>query len=98
MPLKLAPRLKAFDYSGFNRYFLTICTLNRGRTFVDPDAVADVLAHLSHTSRSECFSVPAYCFMPDHVHALLEGERADANLPRFVRLFKQCSSVHSQRR
>ena len=98
MPLKLAPRLKAFDYTGFSRYFLTICTLNRHLAFVEPAAVTDVASQLSHTSEAECFSVPAYCFMPDHFHALIEGGRADANLPRFVRLFKQCSSFHWKHR
>ena len=96
MPFKLAPRLNSFDYTGFNRYFLTICTLDRHRAFVEPDAAADVALQLSHTSEGECFSVPAYCLMPDHFHALLEGNRADANLPRFVKLFKQRSSFHSK--
>jgi REP element-mobilizing transposase RayT len=36
--------------------------------------------------------------MPDHFHALIEGERADANLQRFVRLFKQRSSFYWKRR
>ena len=98
MPFKLAPRLKSFDYTGFNRYFLTICTLDRHRAFVERSAVADVVSQLSQTSERECFSVPAYCLMPDHFHALLEGERVDANLQRFVRLFKQRSSFHWKRR
>ncbi len=97
MPFKLAPRLKSFDYTGFNRYFLTICTLDRRRAFVGPHAVANVVSQLSHASERECFLVPAYCVMPDHFHALLEGDRADANLPRFVRLFKQRSSFHWKR-
>ena len=36
--------------------------------------------------------------MPDHFHALVEGTRADANLPRFIQRFKQCSSFHWKRR
>ena len=98
MPFKLAPRLKSFDYTGFNRYFLTICARNRARVFVEAAHVSDVVLQLSRASETEHFSVPAYCFMPDHMHALLEGARADAKLPRFVRLFKQRSSFYWKRR
>jgi putative transposase len=32
--------------------------------------------------------------MPDHLHALVEGEAPDADLLEFVRVFKQRSSWH----
>ncbi len=32
-----------------------------------------------------------YCFMPDHLHLLLKGETHDADLKKFVRIFKQRS-------
>lgn len=37
------------------------------------------------------FKVWAYCFMPDHLHLLLEGEARDADLKRLITVFKQIS-------
>ena len=38
------------------------------------------------------FAIHAYCFMPDHVHVLLEGITDQAFLPRFVSYWKQRTS------
>ncbi len=46
------------------------------------------LAELNSLSKRHGFSVLAYCFMPDHVHLLVTGAD-DADLPRFVKDFKQ---------
>jgi putative transposase len=97
MPFKSVPRLKCFDYAGFYSYFLTICARDRARVFVDAAAVSLVLSELSRTADAEHFSVIAYCFMPDHVHALVEGLRPDADFQRFVRVFKQRSSFQWKR-
>jgi REP element-mobilizing transposase RayT len=35
------------------------------------------------------FSVLAYCFMPDHVHLLVEGRAEHADLKKFISAFKQ---------
>ena len=92
MPFKPVPRLKTFDYSGFNRYFLTICSRGRARVFLDHDAVSLILLQLARTADVEHVAVLAYCFMPDHLHALVEGTRMDSDFQRFVRVFKQRSS------
>jgi putative transposase len=44
---------------------------------------------LKDLSQQESFSVWAYCFMPDHVHLLIEGARSKTDMRRFMRLFKQ---------
>jgi REP element-mobilizing transposase RayT len=98
MPFKPVPRMKTFDYIGINRYFLTICSRQRTRVFVDHDAVALVLLHLARTADVEHVAVIAYCFMPDHSHALAEGTRMDSDFQRFVRVFKQRSSFEWKRR
>ena len=41
--------------------------------FVDHSAVHQVMMDLSRTAHDECFSVIAYCFMPDHLHLLAAG-------------------------
>jgi putative transposase len=97
MPFNLSPRLNAFEYLGFYRYFLTICTLSRTRVFVDDQPVSLVVAHLSRTADDYGFSVIAYCLMPDHIHALIEGRHPAADFREFVRIFKQRSSFEWKR-
>lgn len=89
--------MKTFDYIGINRYFLTICSRQRTRVFVDHD-VALVLLQLARTADVDHIAVIAYCFMPDHLHALVEGTRVDSDFQRFVRVFKQRSSFEWKRR
>ena len=36
----------------------------------------------------------AYCFMPDHVHLLIAGERDNADLKRFTKFAKQYSGYY----
>ena len=98
MPFKLAPRLSAFDYIGCHQYFLTICTRDRTRVFMDDDAVAGVVLELLRTSDAQHFSVIAYCLMPDHIHVLAEGTEPAADFRQFVRSFKQQSSFQWKRR
>ena len=92
MPYTPSPRLKTFDYLGFHRYFLTICTYERARLFVNDQSVELVLPQLSRTTDDQRFLVIAYCFMPDHVHMLVEGNHPTADFREFVRIFKQRSS------
>jgi REP element-mobilizing transposase RayT len=92
MPFKTVPRLKSFDYVGMHSYFLTICTSERRRLFTDERLVALVRLQLLRVATSEQFEVIAYCFMPDHLHALTNATRDDADFRRFARVFKQCSS------
>ena len=40
----------------------------------------------------------AYCFMPDHVHLLIEGLRADSDCKRFISRAKQFSGFHYAQR
>jgi Transposase IS200 like len=77
-------RLGTFDDIGRYRYFVTSCTLNRRPLFVQADLVASVESHfLEHAARFGC-AILAYCFMPDHVHLLVEGLTDDADMRAFV--------------
>ncbi len=53
MPLIYAPRLRSFDYVGCHRYFLTICTFDRAKVFVDDSTARMVIEQLSRTSEGE---------------------------------------------
>src|SRR5688572_3140880 len=77
-------RLAGFDYVGFHRYFLTLCACERFRAFVDENAVAIVWSCFLRTAVAESFAIVACCFMPDHGHMVLEGQREDADMKRFV--------------
>src|SRR6188508_1077491 len=92
MRRKRVPRLRGFDYAGGYRYFLTVCTQRRVHVFVTREAVDVVLAQLLQSARDERMAVLAYCFMPDHLHLLVEGTDPASKLTEFVRVFKQRSS------
>jgi putative transposase len=70
---------------------LTICTYNRMRPFADSAIVCLVLLPFLRAAEDERCEVLAYCFMPDHVHAVIIAHDETADLPRFVRLAKQRS-------
>jgi putative transposase len=94
MRRKRVPRLRGFDYTGGHRYFLTLCTQRRLRVFITSKAVDLVLVQLLRSARDERIAVFAYCFMPDHLHLLVEGTDPASELTEFVRIFKQRSSFH----
>jgi putative transposase len=89
--------LRGFDYTGPNRYFLTFCTWERVRHFTNGDHVTLVCEQFQRASREQGFAVTAYCFMPDHVHLLVSGERDDADLKRFTKSAKQYSGFYFRR-
>ena len=83
------PRVPGFHYLGPYRYFLTFCTSERRETFRDAAVAHLVLTQFRRTARASAFAILAYCLMPDHVHLLVEGTAADADLRRFVKRAKQ---------
>ena len=92
------PRLKTFDYVGRYRYFLTFCTHERRRVFIQAEAVALVLDQILNAAVLRGFSIPAYVLMPDHAHLLVEGLSDSADLRAFVKLAKQKSGyLYSQK-
>jgi REP-associated tyrosine transposase len=93
-----APRIPGFSYVGQYAYFLTICTSDRVTWFTSDDIARPIIEQLLRIADDYGFEVIAYCLMPDHLHALAEGVRTDANLRKFVAIFKQRSSFeHSSR-
>jgi len=98
MGLKRPPRIPGFDYTGCHAYFLTICAEGREAFFLLQECAEAVCAELLRTAAAYGFAVIAYCLMPDHLHALIEGVEDRADFRRFVSMFKQRTSfVHRQR-
>ena len=86
------PRLKTFDYIGLYRYFLTFCTDRRRPLFTEAQIVETVRAQILLSAKSCGFVIPAYVFMPDHAHVLVEGTVESADLQEFVKSAKQRSA------
>ena len=85
-------RLKTFDYLGCHRYFLTFCVKGREQIFRTPIRVNLVRTQILRTAERYGFALLAYTFMPDHLHLLVEGRRADADLRRFAAAARRMSS------
>ena len=86
--------LKGFNYVGFHRYSLTFCTNQHRRLFTEPALVDLVAAQLLRAANEQKFAVIAYCFMPDHLHLLIEGTSDDSDGRRFIKSFKQYSGYY----
>ena len=86
--------LKTFDYLGVYRYFLTFCTYQRHHGFTDAERVDLVRSQILRVSIEQQFALIAYCFMPDHVHLLVEGQTAQADCRRFIARAKQFSAFY----
>ena len=86
--------LKSFDYVGLHRYSLTFCTNRRAQTFIEPSRVEIVLTQILRAAAAEGFEVIAYCFMPDHLHLLVEGTTTTSNGLRFIARAKQLSGYY----
>jgi putative transposase len=84
-------RLPHFDYLGVQRYFLTICTLDRARYFIAADPVKLVVDQILRIAVQEAMAIPVYLLMPDHAHLLVDGENDAADLKAFMKLAKQHS-------
>jgi len=86
--------LKSFGYRGLHRYSLTFCTDFRRRVFTNALAVDLVYQQILRAGAQEHFAVIAYCFMPDHLHLLVEGLHDNSDCLRFIKLAKQYSGFY----
>ena len=84
-------RLKEFDYFGFHHYSVTVCVLDRRSVFTDAAVVASVQSHFLHQAPRFACEVVVYCFMPDHVHLLIDGTMESADFQSFMARAKQKS-------
>ena len=86
--------LKAFTYLGFYRYSVTLCTDHRRHVFTSNETVNLILEQISRAAGENQFAVIAYCFMPDHLHLLIEGQSESSDCRRFVARAKQYSGFY----
>jgi putative transposase len=86
--------LSSFDYIGLYRYFLTFCTDRRHQHFVVREPVHIVLEQIVRAAADAGFAIVAYCFMPDHVHLLVEAQSDDSDCRQFIKRAKQFSGYY----
>ena len=67
---------------------MTLTCAARRTAFAKKDLVESSIEALRSCADKHGFAVLAYCFMPDHLHLLVEGG-AGSDLPRFVKDFRQ---------
>lgn len=91
-------RLDRISYTGPQAYFVTSCTLDRRNAFTNSEFCEVCRTELIAMSTQFGFITTAYCFMPDHVHLLSSGTRADASLPAFIAAWKQRTGFAWQKR
>ena len=86
--------LPGFSYIGRHRYSLTFCTFERIPHFRDSEIVAAAWTQILRAAREEEMEITAYCFMPDHVHLIVEGVSEVSDLKKFISRAKQYSGYH----
>jgi putative transposase len=90
--------LKTFDYRGRYRYSLTWCTFARMPRFTTRVRVDLVYAQILRSAAEEGAAILAYCFMPDHLHLLVEMRSDASDCLSFISRAKQYSGLHYHQR
>jgi putative transposase len=89
--------LRTFDYVGLHSYFLTWCTDARKKHFTVADKVNLVMGQIVRAAADERFAISAHCFMPDHLHLLIEAQSPASDGRRFIKQAKQFSGYSFSR-
>lgn len=64
---------------------------SRELTLTGPDVIHALIAALGISARHHKCTVPIYCFMPNHLHVILQGTVPDADTWKAMGVFKQRS-------
>jgi len=90
-------RLHPTRYQGHGWFFITICCESRRPVFSDSKNAQMLMGHLKTTAEKCHFAIHAFCVMPDHFHALVEGIAPGCDLRLFVRILKRATSLEYSR-
>ncbi len=97
MPIGRPRRLDAFSYVGRHRYHFRLGTWDRVPHFASGRIVDEVREQFLVCFTRPDVAILAYCFMPDHVHVLVEGLTSDARPVDLIVRWKQASGFWFQR-
>jgi putative transposase len=82
-------RLQPHCYQGRICISFTVCINDRNPFFIEP-AIVNIFKDLLNDSANKFSCIlPAYCFMPDHVHIVVEGTQDEVSLLKFINYYKQ---------
>lgn len=84
-------RLDRELHRGPGAFSVTVSTWNRLQAFTDAAQVQRCETMLEDAARDTSFRLLAYCFMPDHLHLLVERTEG-SDLAKLMKRFKQASS------
>ena len=92
-PSRKHPRLKNFDYSSPNYYFVTICTRDKTCIFGKPDHLNQwgTIAEKALQEIEHHFSgvrIDNYVIMPNHVHIILILQGECSNISHIIGQYK----------
>jgi len=90
---KPRPRLDLSAYQGFTCFHIILRTAHKRDIFVGDWNYHVFVDILKEVSEKHGFLVIVYCFMPNHLHLLLESDET-GNLKEMMRVFKQMTSFH----
>jgi REP-associated tyrosine transposase len=83
------PYCDNFAYTGRYRYFLTFVAYERNDRFRSANVVALALEQVARAAGEKQFEIIVHCFMPDHLHLVVEGRTNNSDLKAFAKLAKQ---------
>ena len=105
-PVRKHPRMKKYDYSQQNHYFVTICTKDKRCLFGTPErlnAYGRIAEEglLNIASHFPTVRLDKYVVMPNHVHAILALQGNEVSLPVVIGQYKayvtkQIHSLHKE--
>ena len=84
-------RLHRKYYQGRIVVSFTACILDRRSPFLEKSIVDQFIEALRRSAESSQCIVPIYCFMPDHLHVILQGLTDRSDTWRAMVSFKQKS-------
>jgi putative transposase len=91
------PRLADDLYLGTHRIFITMCTFERRAYFRDDQLTDSVRWQLVQSASVHGIEILAYCFMPDHLHALIAGGAIGSDAKDYLTAFRQRSGYLHRR-
>lgn len=99
-----SPRMKNYDYSSANYYFITICTHEKKCIFynngvLNANGITAKVCMQEIADHFCCVRVDKFVIMPNHVHAIIVIEReGEANISSVVGQYKAAVSkrIHEE--
>ena len=91
-------RLSREYYRGQITVAFTLCIADNKPLFRDTEVVHEFIDLLRLSAEKHRCLVPIYCFMPDHLHVMLQGTTDETDLWQAIVQFKQRSGFWLGRR